>query len=82
MPFHEVMESYPEISNLPQEEQLAIYNDLDLQVIHDDHNIGKGAQSGEVHASKITDKEFREQFLAYQAYKKSLTKVFPLNSLT
>ena len=78
MPFHEVMESYPEIYNLPREEQLAIYNDLDnLQVIHDDHNIGKGAQSGEVLASKITDKEFREQFLTdYQAYKKSLGQRF------
>ena len=78
MPFREVMESYPEIYDLPREEQLTIYSDLDnLQVIHDDHNIDKGAQSGEVHASKITNKEFREQFLAdYQAYKKSLEQKF------
>ena len=78
MPFHEVMSSHPEIYNLPVEEQLAIYNDPDnLQVIHDDHNMDKGAQPGDVHAAEIADEEFRRQFLAdYHAYKESLEKRF------
>lgn len=78
MPFHEVMSSYPEIYSLPHEEQLTIYNDLNnLQVIHDDHNIDKGAQSGDVHAEEIVDDKFRKQFLTdYHSYKESLGKRF------
>lgn len=78
MPFAEIVESYPEIYDLPREEQLAIYNDLDnLQVIHDDHNIEKGAQSGEVHASYINDEEFRDRFLEnYRNYKEALERKF------
>ena len=78
MPFSEIVESYPEIHDLPQEEQLAIYNDLDnLQVIHDDHNIKKGAQSGEEHAGYIDDEEFRGRFLEdYRNYKEALKRRF------
>ena len=78
MPFHEVVESYPEIHDLSREEQLAIYNDLhNLQVIHDDHNMEKGAQSGEVHADYIKDEEFRERFLEdYRNYKEALERRF------
>ena len=78
MAFSKIMESYPEIYELPHYEQLAIYNDLDnLQVIHDDHNMEKGAQSGEAHAMEIADEKFRKQFLAdYLSYKESLRKRF------
>lgn len=78
MPFSKIMESYPEIYELPRDEQLAIYNDPDnLQILHDDHNMEKGAQSGEAHAMEITDEEFRERFLAdYLSYKEVLRKRF------
>lgn len=78
MPFHEVMSCYPEIYNLPSDEQLAIYNDLNnLQVIHDDHNMDKGARPGHVHAKEISDEEFQKQFLAdYHAYRGSLESRF------
>lgn len=78
MPFSEIVESYPEIYDLPHEEQLAIYNDPDnLHVLHDDHNIEKGAQSGEVHAGYINDEEFKNRFLEdYRNYKEALERKF------
>lgn len=78
MPFSEVVKSYPEIHDLSPEGQLAIYNDLDnLQVIHDDHNMEKGAQSGEEHAGYIRDEEFRGRFLEdYRNYKEALERRF------
>lgn len=78
MPFSKIVESYPGIHDLPREEQLAIYNDLDnLQVLHGDHNVEKGAQSGEVHVDYINDKEFRDSFMEdHKNYKKALKRKF------
>lgn len=78
MPFRNIMRSYPEIYDLPQEEQLAIYNDLDnLQLIHDDNNLKKGVQPGDVYADSINNEGVRSRFLEdYRKYKERLDRKF------
>lgn len=59
-----VKEYYPEFRNLPEEEQLAIFNDQDnLQVLRDDHNREKGTESLEEYAPKICSEKERNKFL-------------------
>ncbi len=64
VPFSWIVEEYPEFRNLPEEEQLAIFNDQDnLQVLRDDHNREKGTESLEEYAPKICSETERNKFL-------------------
>ncbi len=64
VPFSKVVELFPNIYDLPREEQLTIYNDVEnLQVSHDLHNAAKGAQSPADHAATFGDEAARREFL-------------------
>jgi len=64
VPFSEIAARYPEIYNLPRDEQLAIYNDPDnLQVTHAEHNLEKGSQTAAEHAGSFQDGEARDAFV-------------------
>lgn len=64
VPFSEIAARYPEIYELPRDEQLAIYNDPDnLQVTHAEHNLEKGSQTAAEHAGSFQDGEAREAFV-------------------
>ncbi len=64
VPFSNIVETFPEIYDLPKEAQLEIYNDPDnLQVSHDQHNAAKGAEMPADHAATIGDATTRDDFL-------------------
>lgn len=64
VPFREIADQFPQLYELPREEQLAIYNDGEnLQVVHDEHNREKGDNSPEQHAQEFADANARGEFL-------------------
>ncbi len=79
VPFSKIVELFPSIYDLPREEQLAIYNDMEnLQVSHDQHNAAKGAQSPADHAATFDDEAARRKFLGQcLAYIEKLKVRFP-----
>lgn len=64
VPFRAIADQFPQLYDLPREEQLAIYNDGEnLQVIHDEHNLDKGADTPELYARALEDADTRQEFL-------------------
>ncbi len=64
VPFREIADQFPQLYELPKEEQLAIYNDAEnLQVIHDEHNLKKGDDTPERHAQEFANADARGKFL-------------------
>ena len=65
VPFREIADQFPQLYELPREEQLAIYNDSEnLQVIHDEHNLEKGDDTSEQHAQEFGDADAGREFLS------------------
>ena len=64
VPFREIADQFPQLYELPKDEQLAIYNDVEnLCVVHDVHNLEKGDDLPAKHALEITDVDARREFL-------------------
>lgn len=64
VPFRAIADQFPELYDLPRDEQLAIYNDGEnLQVVHDEHNLEKGDDTPEQHAQGFEDADVRQEFL-------------------
>ena len=64
VPFQEIADQFPQVYELPRDEQLAIHNDPEnLQVIHDVHNLGKGADTPAEHAREFADADAQREFL-------------------
>ncbi len=64
MPFREIADQFPRLYELPKEEQLAIYNDVEnLQIIHDVHNLEKGDDRPAQHALKLAGVDMKREFL-------------------
>lgn len=64
VPFREIADRFPQLLELPKEEQLAIYNDPEnLQVVHDAHNLKKGADTPTEHALEFADGNAKREFL-------------------
>lgn len=78
VPFREIADQFPQLYELPREEQLAIYNDSEnLQLIHDEHNLEKGHDSPEQHAQEFEDADAKKEFLRKCAdYLRRLTERF------
>ena len=59
-----VAEEFPQLYGLPRDEQLAVYNDPgNLQVVHDVHNLEKGADTPAEHALRVANPDVRDEFL-------------------
>ena len=64
VPFGVIADQFPQLYDLPTEEQLAIYNDGEnLQVVHDQYNLEKGDDTPEQHAERFEDADVRQEFL-------------------
>ena len=64
VPFKETADQFPELYELPKDEQLAIYNDVEnLQVVHDVHNLAKGDDAPAQHALELASLGSRREFL-------------------
>ena len=64
VPFRVLADQFPQLYELPRDEQLAVYNDPEnLQVIHDVHNFEKGDDAPAEHALSFADPDGREEFL-------------------
>ena len=64
VPFLVIADQFPQLYELPREEQLAVYNDTEnLQVIHDERNLEKGDDTPEQYALEFADTEARREFL-------------------
>ena len=78
VPFRKIADWFPQLYELPREEQLAIYNDGEnLQVVHEEHNLEKGDDTPEQHAQEFEDADVRREFLRKCAgYVERLTERF------
>lgn len=64
VPFREIADQFPQLYELPREEQLAIFNDAEnLQVVHDEYNLEKGDDAPKLHAQEFEDADVRREFL-------------------
>ena len=64
VPFRVVADQFPQLYELPRDEQLAVYNDPEnLQVIHDVHNLQKGYDVPAEHALAFADADAQGEFL-------------------
>ena len=64
VPFRVVADEFPQLYELPRDEQLAVYNDPEnLQVIHDVHNLEKGDDAPAERALAFADADAQEEFL-------------------